>query len=488
MLKKFLATVSVAAITAGAASAVEVVPSVTGFVASPPAGEPIILASDLNYEDGDVFTTPGAPGGAGEGNLSFSFFPTGGTFPTGNVLVRVVVEGAVFDGALTGDEVDSPGTEVISSDGADGGSEATFLLSDVNGCAVAGDCVIDLPLILDGSNVSVSVGLQTDAGAPIDNTSLTNLETATLALVAPAFNIAIVAEEDVTPAIGGYTGQSTFATLPSTYLALSDEGFAPGTAADEALLGWFIAEPNTVDLSATQLDRPVRVSLDGTAVSSSDVDTVNVTVVGTMDAFEDGEFTIAYSDVGADADDDIAEDSDNAYFDAGLVPVGVVADGATIIQRSDYEATVEVEVDAASLLTQGASLTAPIDSIGREGTEVTFPWTQSATQGAASGATSVFRIGNLDNGDTGAVYVEVLNTTEDGFTTGGLEKLADLIESDGEFVINSADLEAAVGNYGRGDLNFIVEADDTDLTARQFVIRNGVIQQVIGGNVSQDQN
>lgn len=502
MLKKFLVTASVAGLMAGAASALEVLPAVQGNAGTPAVGTPRVLATQLDYSGGAVVT--GDPLNAGEGNLRFAFYPTGGTFPTGNVLLRVEVTGATFTSALTGAEVTSAGTSVISEDGAKDGAEVTFLLSNVSTCGGPAavlpqtfGCFVDLPLELSSGNVSVKVGLETDAGAPIDNTSKTILKSAVLSLGAPAFNIGIFAEQDITPttvfsALGGgfsafgITGAPTLATLASEYTDLTDN--VPGLGVG-APLGWFVVEPNEVVLATTPalVTERVHSSIDGTEVDAGDIADVNVSVSGNMDAFEDGAFNIAGTDVGADADTDLAEDSDTAYFGAGAVRIDAEPDLVTIIARSDYEATVEVEVLGSSDLTDGQTLTAPIDDIGRQGTEVTFPWTQTATQGEASGATSVFRIGNLMNDDTGAVYAEVRNASEAGFTSAGIVKLADAIDGGSEFVINSADLEDAVGNYGRGDVNFIVEADNRELTARQFVVRNGVIQQVIGGNVFQDQ-
>ena len=100
----------------------------------------------------------------------------------------------------------------------------------------------------------------------------------------------------------------------------------------------------------------------------------------------------------------------------------------------------------------------------------------------------MFRIGNLDNVDAGAVFVEVKNSSVGAFSNPGIVQLGTSIAAGGELVQNSAQIEAAVGNYGRGDLEFTIEADPDTLTARQFVVRNGVIQQVIGGNVNQDIN
>ena len=483
MLKKFLATVSVVGLVAGAANALEVTSTPQGFVADGTPGLPRVLAAELDYAGGAVVTTPGDAGLlAGEGNLRFGFSPTGAVagarFPTGNVLLRVTVTGGNFDGSLTGAEVTTAGlgTSVISQGGANNGTDVTFLLSDVSQCVVATDCYVDLPLKLSGSNVSVSVGLETDAGAAIDNTSLQNLKAATLAVVAPAFTIEI--DEDAT---------ATNATLASLFTELSD-----------AVLG--VADLGDFTVTATQVPFQVAAppapptlvtvakDLDGTLVTVADVASITASVEGDMAAFDDGDFTIGGVSATIDLDDNTAVRAAplGAMFGAAQA-VLVDPDGDTIIQRSNYDLTVTVAVPNGSVLQSGASATGSLNPIGREGTEVTFPWTQTGTQGSASGTSSVFRIGNLSTTATGAVYAEVKNASEAGFTSSGIVELAPSIAGSGEFVINSADLEAAVGNYGRGDVSFIIEAVDTSLTGRQFVVRNGNIQNVIGGTIAQDQ-
>lgn len=457
MLKKLLVTASVAGLIAGAAQALEVDARATGADA---AGEPIVLAAELDYAGGSVAST---------NELGVTFYPTGGTFPTGNVVAYVTVSGAVFDGALDGTEVVGAGTSVISTGGIDGGTTAAFLLSDASLCAVADDCSITLPLILDGSDVSISVGLETDAGVPIDNTEETKKVTADLVKVAPAFAISF-APDTVENA----------AQLSTLFTTLTDD-----------YLGDISVFPTEVKIGVN--DRTVNTDLAGTDVAWTDVDELNVTLEGTMDAYDPangGDVEI----YGFSADDvDVA--ADEATIELVAAPAGgfddydvvLVPDGSTAIARSKYKATVDL-VHGGALAAGTTSASGTLEPVTREGTSILFPWTQSATQGAASGASSVYRIGNLDSDDAGAVFVEVKNASEAGFVNPGITEIASSIDAGGELVVNSSSIEAAVGNYGRGDLEFTIEADATTLSGRQFVVRNGVIQQVIGGNIDQDIN
>lgn len=466
MLKKFLATASVAGLLAGAASALEV-EAVTSAAA---VGNPTPLAAQLDYAGGAVATS------GAHNQLRFQFYPTGGTFPTGNVVLRAVVSGAVFSGGLTGAEVTTPapGTSVVSSGGVADGNEVVFLLSDVSACSAAGNCFVDLPLELSSGNVSVQVGMQTDAGVPIDNSSLTNLKAETLAIEAPAFDANIVADTT-----------DSQATLASLFTALTD-----------GVLGTIEVLPNLVNVGSVAVPDLVTAQRDllGNAVDAggTDVASIGLVVDGAMAPFDPvvapagGSFAIGGLSVAVDSTDNDATATGAAI--STVYTVTATPDGTSSIERSEYGVSIVVNVAPTSPLTAGATFSGDLEPITREGTEVTFPWTQTATQGEASGATSVFRIGNLGASDTGAVFAEVRNASEAGFTSPGIVQLAPSIDGNGEFVINSADLEAAVGNYGRGDVNFIVEANANTLTGRQFVVRNGVIQQVIGGTVFQDQN
>lgn len=462
MLKKFLATVSVAGLMAGAAHAVILENTTSGAAA---VDEPVPLAAALDYA-----------GDAVGGDLIIGFGPSAGSFPTGNVLAFVTVTGATFDGALSGAEVTVPGgTAVISNGGVDGGSTITYLISGADACTPGGasGCTMTLPVVLTGTDVSISVGFETDAGADVDNTNRTDRVSLQLVDVVPAFAAVVTADTGATVADLSAAGG------PFT-------AFTTASPVSDADLGTILVAANAVDYGSG--DVTVHTDLANTSVLPADVDTITITVSGSMEAFEGGDFLIGAS---ADSIDAADREAIIEYTGAALgatQAVSVVEDGTTAIERSAYTAEIVVEVAALSDLTSGATFGGNLQSIARNGTQVTFPWTQSATQGAASGATSVFRIGNLVSSDSGAVFAEAKNSSEAGYTNPGVVQIASSIEGGGELVVNSAQLEAALGNYGRGDVEFTVEAEPGTLTGRQFVVRNGVVQQVIGGTVEQDLN
>ncbi len=407
------------------------------------------------------------------------FGPTAGLFPTGNVLVFVTFTGAEFDGALDGSEVVGTTTSVISSGGQNGASSVTFLVSGANLCLAAtgvgagsANCTLDIPVILTGTDVTVSVGLETDAGAPVDNSDEFNRVSLQLVDVVPAFDVDIVA--DTTPTIAD--------------LNAIGGPFTAFTGLSDAILGTIAVAANAVDYGSG--DVTVNTALGTVPVVPADVAGVEILVSGTMDAFEqpggDVIFNVSSFDLVDVATDEAEYDAGSSLFAA--TDISVSPDGTTAIARSAYDAVVTVVPAPLSDLTSGTVDTGDLQSIERNGTQITFPWTQSATLGAVSGATSVFRIGNLDNVDAGAVFVEVKNSTDGapGYVPPGIVQLDTSIDGGGEFVTNSGLLEGALGNYGRGDIEFTIEADPDTLTGRQFVIRNGVIQQVTGGTIEQD--
>ncbi len=455
MLKKILATVSVAALVAGAAHAVELENNLGLTVA-----DPTPLAAELDYAGGNV-----------DGNLSIGFGPSAGLFPTGNVLVFVNLSGATFDGALTGAEAGGAlSTSVISTGGQNGQSQVTFLVSGANNCAVASgagagtaNCTLTLPVILNGADVNITVGLETDAGAPVDNTSQNSPVGLQLVDILPAFDISFSA------AAGG---PANVATLASLFTTLTDND-----------LGDIIVAVNDLD------GDPVNKTLSGVNVVAGDIDELNFVLDGIMDPFATGAGTVEF---GGNTADDIDAVTDEATYDAGptlgTFDVVVTENGTTAIQRSSYTASVEIVPTALSGLVSNTTASGSLQPIVRDGTSIIFPWTQSATVGAVSGATSVFRIGNLDTSPAGAVFAEVRNSASAGagYVDAGIVQLAPSIAAGGEFVTNSTGLEAALGDYGRGDIEFTIEAQSDELTGRQFVVRNGVIQQVQGGTIQQD--
>lgn len=468
MIRKFLTSVAVAGLAAGAANAL----GLENLELAAAPTNPYPVADSLDF----TMTTE---------TVNVGFGPSAGSFPTGNVLVFVDVSGGTFNAALDGTEatIAGGGTSVISSGGLKGGSTVTFLVSGADACAADATaaamettCSLNIPLDLDGSDVSFSVGLETDAGAPVDNSAEDNRVSLTVIDTAPAFAVSVVA--DMNP---------TTADLNATNGPFEDLVMG---GANDAILGTITAGANAVSYDGGMTTDTVNSDFAGTDVAAANAGAITFTLTGEQDAFD----TMAGGDIAIDvmgatitpnAATDVAQGT--LVFGATST-VTVVPDTNVAIERSDYEVAVSIAAAVAGPIQQAASGSGSLQTIDRNGTTIVFPWTQSATQGAASGTTSVYRFGNLDSIATGAVFVEVKNASEAGYTNPGIVQVNSSIAAGGEFVTNSTTLETALGNYGRGDLEFTAEADPSELTGRQFVVRNGVIQQVTGGTIQQDLN
>ncbi|GAB5455974.1 MAG: hypothetical protein Hens2KO_22030 [Henriciella sp.] len=478
MIRKLLTSVAVAGLVAGAANALGVENNMPGVEAD----EQYPLADALSFDDDDT-----------NGDIIVSFAPDSAALPDSQLLLFVDVTGGVFSGALSGAEVGgSVDSAVVSVGGGAGATSVTYIISGADDCnaddnvdgAPDSDCTITLPMDLNGSDVTVSVGIETTDNNPVDNSSSTNQTTITVVDIQPAFDVDIVADTDV---------------ADSTAILAATTGPFEAFTGDvlTSVQGTLDFQANAIAyLTGAAAGTPIVVNTDltGTDVAPGDVDEVNVTFEGIMDAFTaatavNADNTVINDDFVTDEDDDDAVLDMAAFFgQAAPAEVTFTADGTTAIARSEYAVTVEITPAGGSDLTAGTVATGSLQPITRDGTTIVFPWTQSASQGAASGTTSVFRIGNLDNSAAGAVFVEVKNASEAGFMNAGITELAASIDANGEFVTNSTTLEGAVGNYGRGDLEFTVEAEPTTLTGRQFVVKDGVIQQVTGGTIEQDLN
>ncbi|GAB5456337.1 MAG: hypothetical protein Hens2KO_25660 [Henriciella sp.] len=409
--------------------------------------------------------------------VEVGFGPSGGAFPSQTIRVYVDVTGGTFSSPLTGAEVIIPGgTSVISTGGLKGQSSVSFIVSGANLCAadtsaVALDtsCSLNIPMDLDGSDVTVSVGLETNSGAAVDNSSQENRVSLKVIETAPPFEIRV--EPSGTPVV------ADIASPNGAYTDIVGNDF----------LGVLAALPNAVLNPTTKAFETVNSDFIGTDVGPANAGAVTFTLTGEQDAFDTlAGGTLLMPGTGTITPNAATDIATGTLLFGSLQSIFVLPDGTVPIARSKYEVSVSIAAATTGPIQQAFSGMGNLEPIVRNGAAIVFPWTQSETQGAASGTTSVYRIGNLSSLATNAVLVEVRNSSEANYENPGLVQLAPSIASDAEFVTNSRKLEAALGNYGRGDLAFYVEFNASDLTGRQFIIRNGDLQQVKGGTIEED--
>lgn len=410
----------------------------------------------------------------------------GSSLPSGNVLLNITVAGGTFQGAVTGgnitaDPVACPTfTATISSGGATGSNTVTYIISNSSaGCSAFN---LNLPIRPNtASPVSVTTVLETEAGTPIDG------RVSTLQIVdrPSAFDVVIDSAINSPLAGGGALGD-TFATLTVlpvyTTFFVGPNGHT--TAPETATVGQLGTIQLTVDTTAYR-------DLALNSVAATDVVETTTTVVGNWTAFDGAGGDVELG--GASATSIVGT---TATFEDTASPVALTSGplafvvtretAATAIPTSNYEATVDYTLDAAFYNQEGPVVGA-LERIGRDGTNVVFPWLNDSTVSGQSGTTNRIRLGNVSGVAAGPVYAEVLNSSA-GLPSAAPVQIAPGIPAGGEVRISTADLTAALGNFGRGDVRISVEAPATAITARRYLqTANGGITELSSGTVASDQ-
>lgn len=456
---------------AGAASAHDLTfravggtPGLIGATDTGGATEPYDLAEEARVVSGDsaVFQLSDTLSG-------------GSSLPSGNVLLTVNVAGGTFDAGVTGGNITADPatcptfTATISSGGAAGSASVTYIIS--NSSAGCSSFDLDLPILPTGaSDVTVSSTLRTEAGTPIDGL------TDTLQIIdrVNAFNLV------VDSAIGGGALGDTYATLTETPVYteffVGAGGHGAGETASLAQLGTIEIEVDTTAYRNLQLDN----------VAVGDLTQADVVVTGNYNAFPDADVQLA----GVAADDVTASVATFEDREGDLVnttaPFTVEADGVTAIAASNYSAQVSYVLNN-TFYTQEGPFTNALERIGRDGTNVVFPWLNDNTVSSSSGTTNRIRMGNVGSEATGPVYAEVLNSST-GVSTPSPVQIAASIPAGGELRLTTAQLTTALGAFGRGDVRISVEAPATDITARRYLqTANGGITELSSGTVASDQ-
>ena len=413
-----------------------------------------------------------------------STLSAGSQFPSGNNFVQIDLVGGTFDSALGSSAVVAAGcTSVLSSGGAAGSTTAKFLVSSSGGggCTAAN---LDLPIKPNaGSEVSVTTTLSTEAGAPIDPPSA-----ATLKVLSRVDAFKVVFDS----AIGGGALGDTFATLAvnPVYTTFSTAPGAHTAGVENATVGQLGTIQIVVDTTAFK-------DLAKNKVVVGDVTEAGVTVDGNYNAFNAaaGLVTLGSALTVNTAATQATLASATAVatsLTTAAVPFIVTREAAaTAIPSSTYKASVSYQLNAASYVQEGPAV-GDLESIGRDGTNVVFPWMNSSSVQAVNGTSNIIRLGNISGSASGPVYAQVLNSVNAGagYTAATAPvQLFPNIAANGERVINTATLTTALGEFGRGDVQISVEAPSGTVTARRYAtLANGSVTELNSGTVASDQN
>lgn len=410
----------------------------------------------------------------------------GSSLPSGNVLLTVALTGGTFDAGVTGGNISAGAgcptfTATISSGGAAGSAAVTYIIS--NSSAGCSSFNLDLPILPSGANdVSVSSTLRTEAGTPIDGL------TDTLQVIdrVNAFNVVFDAVIGSTAPGGGALGD-TFATL--TQLPVYTEfatvaGGIPGSHAG----GVETATAGQLGTITIVADATAYSDLQLNNVDPTDLTEADVAVTGSWSAFDGVGGDVELDGVSAD---DITgnvatfEDREGDLVN-NIAPFIVTRETADVaIPASSYSAQVSYTLEP-TIYNQEGPFTGALERIGRDGTNVVFPWLNDTTVSSSSGTTNRIRLGNTGSAATGPVYAEVLNQT--GTVATAPVEISPGIPAGGELRISTATLTSALGAFGRGDVRISVEAPADTITARRYLqTANGGITELSNGTVASEQ-
>lgn len=376
-----------------------------------------------------------------------------GTFPSGNVLFNIGLTGATFDGPLTGAIFDfstcvGPGaaaTAVLSTASA---TDAVFVISNLNDCLDGNNPTVRVPFDADvGVNVVLGLGIVTESGSvPVDG----GARSFTLLAASDAFRADIDAGATVTASVASTGG---------AYRRFTGNTVGPVSLGDIEL----------------QARTSVYVDLDGgvapAVASALDITAVVSTVLGNFTAFITppgaggtatvGGLATVRTAVQAVIDSGVVAGHLAALVTAGLAfdegadeAVLVTANGVTAIPNSTYS------VNIAATAVPGLSIpvrSGALASIVRDGTNAILPWTASSTQSAGTGSQNFVRVSNPTGVAYGLVTATVLATT--GAVANATATLAASVAPNSEVLFTAAQLEAALGNFGRGDILISVEGN-----------------------------
>lgn len=408
---------------------------------------------------------------------------SGGNLPSGNVILTVTLSGGTFGSAVGAGAITAgPGcttfTSTLSSGGASGGTSATFILSNS-----APDCPafnLDIPVTPNtGSAVTVTTTLATELNTPIDGL------TASRQIISRPSAFAGV----IDGAIGAGALADTFATLTvlPVYTTFSTTGGHSGGAPESATVGQLGTARITVDTA-------VHRDLADNLVAAGDVTAASFTVTGNFSAFNGagGSATLGAAPMTINGAATSATVSGvQAALTGGTQAFVVTRETGGVIPSSTYSGSISYTLNATNYNQEGP-FTGALETIQRDGTNVIMPWMNSTSIQSVSGSTNIVRLGNTNSVASGPVFAQVLNSTNPG--TGYVPAAAPVqlfadIPANGERLITTAILTAAVGEFGRGDVQISVEAPSNTITARRFAtLSNGDVTELTPGTVASDQN
>ena len=486
--KLLLAGIALGALTfAGAASAHDLSYRATG-----PAGA--ITSADTNQIDRaddatnygrsllDLYLVAEEAVGLAQGTLALQDRLSAGSLPSGNTVLEVALSNADFGAPFVATDIvgapdcDASFTVVRSTGGTAADDTARFVISNSDSTCSGFDLNVPVAPSSVGT-VTVRTSLRTEGNNPIDG--------------GDAFLAAIFAVNAFQPTFNGNVGNAAgaegddFALLnpTPTYTSLSDNGilgklaiYVDERAQRDLTPGNFVATTDVTDavVRVTSSASNGFSAFDGGAGCPG-----NPTLEGrAADSVTGNQVVFTGSTCAGDAPEDYIVELLSSKPNGS--PFQVFEDGG-VIASSSYDAFIAYDLDPTFYNPDEESeATGDFESIRREGTNVIA---RMLTSAPVNGTTNIVRMGNLSGNDA-AVSVALRNST-DG-STAGITQIGE-IDAFGEIVVTPAMLASALGDFGRGDVEFIVEAAPADITAQRFHVTPNGVASVEWGTVATTQ-
>lgn len=491
--KLLLAGIALGALTfAGAASAHELSYRAAGDAPAGFDAGATVFAGDTNgvsYADDvavygqslvGLFLVAEEAADLSQGTLALVDQLDAGSLPSGNTVLTVTLTNATFGGnfaasnIIGGTNCDASFTVVRSTGGNAGDRTARFILSNSDT-----DCdafFLNVPVSPDGpGTVSVTSELRTEGNNLVDGPATTLDAIFAVNAFRPFVNRTI---GDVNGAQG-----NDFALLAApTYTTLSAEGILGHLSIYVDTRAHYDVDPAANVVTGHVVDATVRVEssasngfspFDGAAGCAG-----NPTLQGNAADFTSAN-AVVFSGSACGAPPETYIVRPLTARPAGS-PFQVNEDNG-VISVSDYRAFINFDLNVNFYNADSDSgFNNLLERIEREGTNVIFPMVTSAP---SNGTTNIIRLGNMSGNDAG-VSVQLRNNGNGGTST--IQPLGDL-EAYDELVITPQMLAGALGNFGRGDVEVIIEAAPADITARRFHVTPNGITELRTGTVATDQ-
>jgi hypothetical protein len=494
-----LAASAVAALMSGALPAFANDISGTGLYSGINNGDEssdaIQVAEELRFSS--TFSTSTAFD-ATRGDLTFNFTSSGGTYPAGQLSLTLDVSNAVFSedlaassiltGTGTSNDTTCSPTASLSSGGEEGDSTVTLIVSGFETCDTSDALVVNLPIQMTGGGaVEAGVEIRTLAGnLPVDG----GRDEVTFIELADAFTAEFTTDGVAVASVSsGYEDfNNDGMTVASLELGVNEDVYttiALSSATSSSASTADITDIADVRITATagpgsfsgfnlELEE---VGMFGSSSTSTTSASANRVIVfdpsgeGTYEiSVSDNDCTASCSTTGANGVIQTTSIALNAYIDLLANNTGTATSTSTAStgQFVDFSVTGSASVD-------------------RDGTSVIVPWIGSGTQ-SANGVTSLIRIGNNTDTATGAVFVRLLSAAPNSAVQpGDLELIQASIPAGGEYLMTQQQIELAIGgNFVRGDIEIVVEAEPEGLSLKRRDTRSGITTEMSLGSAERD--